>query len=72
MLLHSNHFPKKVVFSCKSLLSDLGIWYTNDVSDAEEIEKFKAIYGDSFPKDDFYKVVKTEVEKLFHEGQHPR
>ena len=27
VLLHSNHFPKKVI-SCRSLFSDLGIWYT--------------------------------------------
>ena len=45
-------------------MEKVSLQYTNDgsdVSDAEEVEKFKAIYGDGFPNDDFCKVVKTEV-----------
>ena len=49
-------------------MEKVSLQYTDDgsdVSNAEEVEKFKAIYGDGFPNDDFCKVVKTEVEKLF-------
>ena len=49
-------------------MEKVSLQYTDDgsdVSNAEEIEKFKAMYGDGFPNDDFCQVVKMEVEKLF-------
>ena len=49
-------------------MEKVSLQYTDDGSDvfsAEEVEKFKAIYGVGFPNDDFCKVVKPEVEGSF-------
>ena len=46
-------------------MEKVSLQYTDDgsdVSSAEEIEKFKAIYGDGFPNDDFCKVVKRKLK----------